>query len=413
MLDIIENKLKAAVLFYLIFFPFECMYCAYPQIGTDLNCAPNLESIFKVHDLKIRYEIVKCIYERCGTVHTISQEQWNRYFKIIKGYPLYVEEQKGDAKSEDFVIPKYEDLKPEDFVSTKCFSDEEIDSYIEQLGCTPEQALNEYKDFIQTIKSQKEIYLKCISEELAKNDSSEYVKAFFLYGFIPPGGSLTPSPGILSRLDFLQVFKEFIFNKNEDVLPDGIRVAYYLNLDKFVRTYSQTEEDRNIENIFKAHYLKIKYECVQYIYDESKKEHSPIHDSSIEMRNHYFELIKGYPLTVEEQKEDINSYIEQLSCTPEQTLKEYKDFIQKIKSEKEIYLKCINAELTKGNLSKYANESIAPYFFSLPAWLNMLPRLSRLDFLQIFKEFILVGNEDVLPEWERIVSITTEVIHHN
>jgi hypothetical protein len=105
-----------------------------------------------------------------------------------------------------------------------------MNRYIEQLDYTPEQALSEYKRLIRNIKSEKETYLKCIDAELAKGDLSKYAKDFIIpYGFMPPGWSLMPIPTKLSKLDFLKVFKEFIFNNKEDVLPEGQRIIRYLS----------------------------------------------------------------------------------------------------------------------------------------------------------------------------------------
>ncbi|MDR1169479.1 MAG: hypothetical protein LBK97_01430 [Prevotellaceae bacterium] len=104
-----------------------------------------------------------------------------------------------------------------------------MDSYIEQINCTPEEALKEYLCFIQDIKLEKEIYLKCIDTELAKGDLSEYARKFIsLYKFLEPGMSVIGPPWKFTKLDLLKVFKEFILNDNEEVLPDSLRISAYL-----------------------------------------------------------------------------------------------------------------------------------------------------------------------------------------
>jgi hypothetical protein len=103
-----------------------------------------------------------------------------------------------------------------------------MDSYIEELNCTPKEALKEYLDFIQDIKLEKELYLQCIDVELAKGDLSGYAKDGMLYNFLEPGMSVIGPPWKFTKLDFLKIFKEFVINDNEEVLPDGVRVHAYL-----------------------------------------------------------------------------------------------------------------------------------------------------------------------------------------
>ncbi|MDR2382404.1 MAG: hypothetical protein LBD76_00750 [Prevotellaceae bacterium] len=111
-------------------------------------------------------------------------------------------------------------------VKVEWMSDEEMNRYIEQLNCTPEQAMHEYTSLIRKIKAEKEIFLKCIDAELAKGDLSEYAKAEMIYKFIEPHMSLIAP---ITKLDFLKVFKEFILTNNEDVLPEMTRVVHYLS----------------------------------------------------------------------------------------------------------------------------------------------------------------------------------------
>ncbi|MDR1169478.1 MAG: hypothetical protein LBK97_01425 [Prevotellaceae bacterium] len=62
----------------------------------------------------------------------------------------------------------------------------------------------------------------------------------------------------------------------------------------------------NMENIFKVHFLKIKYECVQYIHEESRKERSFIYSLSKDMWDYYLGLIRGFPPDIEDQKDSIS-----------------------------------------------------------------------------------------------------------
>jgi hypothetical protein len=107
-------------------------------------------------------------------------------------------------------------------------SEEEINEYIEQLNCTPKEAFKDYLDFIRDIKLEKEIYLKCIDTELVKGDLSKYEKIGMQYNFNDPINSIIGPPWKFTKLDFLKIFKEFVINDNEEVLPEGIIVHAYL-----------------------------------------------------------------------------------------------------------------------------------------------------------------------------------------
>jgi hypothetical protein len=190
-----------------------------------------MENLFKAHTLMIKYETVKYIYEyeKHGFLRIMTKSAWNDYFKLIRGYPLFAEQK--DKKMigyEEAIRMREEGIKPENVETVKRLSDEEMDSYLEQLNCTPQQALDEYKDFIRHIKSGKEAFLKYIDAELDKDDLSEYAKKGMLYSFLAPGMSIYGPPWKFTRLDYLKVFKEFVLNDNEEVLPDGIRVHAYL-----------------------------------------------------------------------------------------------------------------------------------------------------------------------------------------
>jgi hypothetical protein len=71
--------------------------------------------------------------------------------------------------------------------------------------------------------------LKCIDAEFTKGDSSEYAKEYLprFYTFRPPWNSLISRLDPVKKSDFLQIFKEFVLNDNEEVLPEEWRVYVY------------------------------------------------------------------------------------------------------------------------------------------------------------------------------------------
>jgi hypothetical protein len=178
-----------------------------------------MENIFKVHALKIKYETVEYIYSNKNRRFLKDSDFLNNSFETIRGYPLY-------PKKQNDSIPG---VNPGELVEVEWMSEEEMDSYIEQMNCTPGQAYKEYMDFIRQIKSEKEIYSKCLDAELAKGDLSEYAKVSIVpYSFIPPGWSIMPVPRRMTKLDLLKVVKEFIFNDDWEVLPEGLLALVYL-----------------------------------------------------------------------------------------------------------------------------------------------------------------------------------------
>jgi hypothetical protein len=204
----------------------------YSQLEEDPDCTSNIENIFKVHALKIRHEAVQYLYEhKHSLLNTMSKKSLSHYFELISELPIDIEERKQHNAPEDsteytFTSPLV-GVKYGERVIIELRSEEEMDRYIEQLNCTPGNAMQEYRDLIQHIKSEKERYLKCLDAELAKGDLSEYAKVS-VYEFLPPGSSIMPLPSSITKINFLKVFKEFIFNDNEEVLPAGVRVYAYL-----------------------------------------------------------------------------------------------------------------------------------------------------------------------------------------
>ena len=205
----------------------------FSQSEVGLDCNLNLERIFKVHDLKIKYEIVQYIYKEIEKKRRFPKNSYylNSYFELIRGFPLYSKKQCDSISS----------VSTGELVEVEWMSEEETNKYIEQLNCTPEKSFKEYRDFIRNTKFEKEMYLNCINIELAKGDLSKYAKdRTFNYDFHSPMQSLIP-PSI-TKLDFLKVFKKYILNDNEEVLPDSLRVYAYLNV--IARETSVSDENQ-------------------------------------------------------------------------------------------------------------------------------------------------------------------------
>ena len=192
----------------------------YSQSGTDSDCMLNLENIFKVHVLKIRYEAIQSLYKEIEKNRRFPKDSYflNSYVESIRGFSLDPEKLSDTICSVNHGV----------LLEVEWLSEEELNRYIEHLNCTPEEAFREYSVFIQNVKSEMEVYLKCIDTELAKGDLSEFAKDGILYNFIAPGMSIIGPTWNFTKLDFLKVFKEFIITDNEEVLPDGVRAYAYL-----------------------------------------------------------------------------------------------------------------------------------------------------------------------------------------
>ncbi|MDR2563487.1 MAG: hypothetical protein LBC98_06035 [Prevotellaceae bacterium] len=172
-----------------------------------------------------------------------------------------------------------------------------------------------------------------------------------------------------------------------------------------------------MQNIFKALNLKIKYEAVEYFYkfciEHNKfKNVTPEKDYNGDC-SHSFKTLTGFSLDAEIQQDtigtdinvDMKDFVKQLYYPTKEAWQEYRkflwqkymDFIRNIKPEKETYLKCIDAELAKGELSGYAHKSVQYDFYSPLSSVILFAGLAKLDYLEIFKEFILNDNNEVLP----------------
>ncbi len=226
-----------------------------------------------------------------------------------------------------------------------------------------------------------------------------------------------------------------------------------------IQTGAGSDCEVNLENIFKVHNLKIRYESVMFLDKEIKKKNegqgSFIATFSKSRWNEYSRLIKGVPMfevvkapTVSADSimkmsqersdsfvkalrsipenvdtvaftdslrkeyfgdmvpvkslstEELNEIIQKLECPPGKALGEYKNLIQKIKSQKEFYSKCLDEEIAKGDSSIYAKKQMSFYHIKNPmsSYIASIQRMNKLDYLKVFREFIINEDEEVLPD---------------
>ena len=250
-----KNKKMRVVVLILIHFIFILSVNAQIKpIISDSDCRSNLENIFKVRSLKVKWENVQFFHKESekwdSYMYAFDKKDWCPYFYLFKDLPPDLEEHKDSllrAYSESieegnilskaiFQYAKEYNCAPNEALkaikesygikttTVMLPSKEEVKKYIDHLF-TPEEALEEYRTLIQHIKPEKEIYLKCIDAELAKGELSGYTAP---YSFKNPISSLLPPLVSLTKLNFLKLFKEFIFNNNEDVLPDELIANAFL-----------------------------------------------------------------------------------------------------------------------------------------------------------------------------------------
>jgi len=96
--------------------------------------------------------------------------------------------------------------------------------------------------------------------------------------------------------------------------------------------------------------------------------------------------------------EEMSHFVKQLNAIPRDAREEYARFIRDVKSARDRYVKCIDAELAKGDLSVFAEESLLYAFLEAGDSIGGPQTLTKLAFLQIFKEFILDADGAILPE---------------
>lgn len=207
------------------------------------------------------------------------------------------------------------------------------------------------------------------------------------------------------------------------ILPGMMKkviILFCLSISPFAFVYSQTgvelDCETNFKNIFEVLRVKEKYQIVQYIYKYKDVNHFSKNDVFL---NNFFQIIKEFRYFEKQQdslsglkpgesvkaewmsKEEMSRYLEQLNYTPEEAYKDYKDFIRIIKLEKDIYLNCIDTELSKGDSSEFSKGRIS-YDFKDP-WASIIPPgITTLDFLKVFKEFILNDDLETLPDYWRV-----------
>ena len=180
------------------------------QSEADSICSANIEKIFNVLDLKIKYETAVYFEEFIENKNNeiivkLTEDQYARYFEEITGVQLDTGKYKGGISVE---------IKAEDFAK--------------KLNYSSSQALRAYTDFIKNIQSDKELFLKCIEAELAKGKLSKYEGYYVDYNYYPRKFSSLKSDPNLTQLNYLRLFKDFILNDNEEVLPHRLQVIAYL-----------------------------------------------------------------------------------------------------------------------------------------------------------------------------------------
>ena len=164
----------------------------------------------------------------------------------------------------------------------------------------------------------------------------------------------------------------------------------------------------NIEKIFSAVKFKIKSDAVEHYYRGSMMSRNSIRIKSKEGKYYLDDIrIKDFPLNLETRKDSTGADVK-IETEHDVTKliydawvkagQEYRGLIQAMKSDKEICLKCIDAELAKGELSDYAHKQMF-YHYKPPESSLSAPAFAKLDYLDVFKEFILNEDGDYLPDF--------------
>jgi len=96
--------------------------------------------------------------------------------------------------------------------------------------------------------------------------------------------------------------------------------------------------------------------------------------------------------------EEMSHFVKQLNATPRDAREEYARFIRDVKSARDRYVKCIDAELAKDDLSEFAEVSLLYAFLEAGDSIGGPQTLTKLTFLRIFKEFILDADGAILPD---------------
>ena len=237
---------KIIIAFCLFFLSFFYVY-SQTEVDTlktevESDFETNLENIFTVNDLKRKYDIVDNIYKESRQKESILFSNYNYrrlsyLFELIRGV-AYSEQLKDSIP---IVEPREMGKRKIEYMP-----EEAVNEYIKQLDCTPGEAYRVYYNSIRNIKLKKELYLRFIDIELAKSYyDSEYAKETIQY--CAPSSSF-PLP-VLTKLDFLKVFKEFIFYDAEVVLPDYFRVMVYLDCGCKTPYLKESSPKYDVENL--------------------------------------------------------------------------------------------------------------------------------------------------------------------
>jgi hypothetical protein len=227
--------MRKNIVFYLcIMLPVSFVYAK--PASDSIRCHANIEKIFKVLNLKVKYEAFVYFYdmtEKNNKFRTDVLEQdyrrddWMQQFKLFTSFSL-------------------EEELHNDSVGLSGKTD--MGDFVKQLYYPTKEAWYEYKKYIwfeylqliTSIKAEKEQYFKCIESELAKGELSEYAHKEMAYDFYSPLVSVLGNPPCLSKLDYLEVFKEFILNDDGEVLPEGLMAVAYLKCGCKIPYYHYT-----------------------------------------------------------------------------------------------------------------------------------------------------------------------------
>jgi len=184
------------------------------------DCKALIDDILEIHSMQRRYDIVSWIYANPTSYFTNANNKvLNDDFKLIRSYAP-----NSDLKEE--IDPR----KPSKIVKEKTLTKEWADSLVRELHCTPEQALEDYKEYVRQLKTKKDACIACIDAELAKGVASKYVKRIpGWYTYTPPSYMALPKPPYeVTTLDYFRLVKEFVLLNDEAILPDGQRADTYL-----------------------------------------------------------------------------------------------------------------------------------------------------------------------------------------
>ena len=209
----------------------------------DSLCRARIQTMFKVLDLKIKAEAVESFYSLQATTNGFKVMDDDSMINKLGAPLLSLETVKSDASCRRDPVFSFkwhtgfslDDEIRKDTVGANL--NMEVNDFVKQLKHPTAEAWKiyrsilwrQYTDLIEDIKSDKETYLQCIDAEFAKGESSEYSGKVAPYDFRSPTSSLMGNPPYLAKLDYLEVFKEFVLNDTLlRGLPQGLEAVVYL-----------------------------------------------------------------------------------------------------------------------------------------------------------------------------------------